>query len=257
MAEPKPKDAPALRQPQKKNLGLRVRPLPEIGDPHSFIRPLDNQPESSQPDSSRLTEPPHPGYDSRPSPSRPDSSQLNNDRLNLIAALPPVGGHMPVPHQITDHLLRHLSPSEQAVYVQLYRLSWGGYRTNYCFITNDKLAERANMSVAQIKKVTAQLQAKGLIEKIARPHGQKVVQGVEYRVRPTNWQLERSQPQNSQPDSSRLESGPNKEKDLKKDQKDFSQCPDCFGSGFWYPEGTAKGARPGCQHPRLRKGSST
>jgi len=32
--------------------------------------------------------------------------------------------------------------------------------------------------------------------------------------------------------------------------RDTSACPDCRGSGWWYPEGTAKGAAR-CRHARL------
>jgi hypothetical protein len=32
--------------------------------------------------------------------------------------------------------------------------------------------------------------------------------------------------------------------------RDTSACPDCHGSGWWYPEGTAKGAAR-CKHARL------
>jgi hypothetical protein len=31
---------------------------------------------------------------------------------------------------------------------------------------------------------------------------------------------------------------------------DISQCPDCFGTGMWYPEGFEKGVAK-CQHKRL------
>lgn len=33
---------------------------------------------------------------------------------------------------------------------------------------------------------------------------------------------------------------------------DASQCPDCFGTGMWYPEGFDKGVAR-CNHDKLRK----
>jgi hypothetical protein len=53
---------------------------------------------------------------------------------------------------------------------------------------------------------------------------------------------------------------PNKEKLLKENNKrenelslDTKSCPDCQGSGFWYPEGVEKGVAK-CKHKRLKEG---
>jgi hypothetical protein len=39
-------------------------------------------------------------------------------------------------------------------------------------------------------------------------------------------------------------------------QADFSDCPDCAGTGFWYPEGTEKGVRR-CSHEKLKSDKHT
>lgn len=39
-------------------------------------------------------------------------------------------------------------------------------------------------------------------------------------------------------------------------QADFSDCPDCTGTGFWYPEGTEKGVRR-CSHEKLKSDKVT
>jgi hypothetical protein len=39
-------------------------------------------------------------------------------------------------------------------------------------------------------------------------------------------------------------------------QADFSGCPDCAGTGFWYPEGTEKGVRR-CLHEKLKSDKLT
>lgn len=39
-------------------------------------------------------------------------------------------------------------------------------------------------------------------------------------------------------------------------QADFSDCPDCAGTGFWYPEGTEKGVRR-CAHEKLKSDKLT
>jgi hypothetical protein len=171
--------------------------------------------------------------------------------LNLIAALPEVKGHLELPYQVLDHLYRHLDPFEQAVYSQLYRLSWG-HKKNRCLISNERLAERANMSLSKVKTTTTALESKGLIQKLERPHGLKVVQGVEYEVFAPSWQAQRSRLPESQPHESQPPHDPNKDKALKENLKgrDASQCPDCWGTSFWYPEGTAKGVAR-CEHRRL------
>jgi DNA replication protein DnaD len=153
-----------------------------------------------------------------------------------------------MPHQIIDHLYPHLDTFEQAVFTQLYRLSWG-YKKQQCRISNDKLAERTGMSVAKVKQVTRALESKGLIKKVDRPHGQNIVQGIEYEVKTSSWGLQRSQPQRSQPHPSQLQHAPNKE--VLKENEKGAGCPDCFGTGFWYPEGIEKGVSR-CQHPRLK-----
>ncbi len=38
--------------------------------------------------------------------------------------------------------------------------------------------------------------------------------------------------------------------------RDTSACPDCHGSGWWYPEGVAKGTAR-CRHLRLDEGSGS
>lgn len=226
-----------------------------------LVSPFASQLQPSQLQPSQLPEPAEIGHDSRPQPDQPRSSQLlqsqpprsqpERSRLDLIAALPEIDGHTEVPHQIIDHLYPHLDTFEQAVFTQLYRLSWG-YKKNTCRISNERLAERTNMSIAKVKQVTRSLEGKGLVEKIDRPHGQNVIQGVEYKVRTSSWQLRRSQPQRSQPDHSQPQHAPNKYKDQKKDQSEsLVDCPDCFGTNFWYPEGKDRGVKR-CKHERVK-----
>jgi hypothetical protein len=235
-------------------------------------------PESSQlSDSSQLPEQPHGGYDSsqlsqssqlQESPQEPsdrpsqssqlrDSKQLQESRLNLLASLPDAKGHMETPFQLLDHLFRHLDPFEQAVYIQLCRLSWG-WKQDRCRVSNPRLAERSNMSLAQVKKVVARLTDKGLIEKTGNVQGYGKDQGVEYIVHAPSWHLSRSrqlQESRQLSRSSQLPQSTNKE-NINIDQKggeaspNFQNCPDCLGTGFFYPNGTGKGVAR-CKHMKL------
>ncbi|HYG10637.1 MAG TPA: hypothetical protein VD835_11855 [Pyrinomonadaceae bacterium] len=211
--------------------------------------------QSSQPQKSletTLTEPPE--------SSQPlQSSQVYKSQVNLLASLPDAKGHMETPFQLLDHLFRHLDPFEQAAYMQLCRLSWG-WKQNRCRVSNPRLAERANMSLAQVKKVVAKLISKGLIEKTGNVQGFGKDQGVEYIVHAPTWQLSRSSQlqQNRQPHrSSQLQQSTNIDKNINIDQKgesaspDLLNCLDCLGTGFFYPEGKAGGVKR-CNHERLK-----
>jgi len=186
------------------------------------------------------------------SPTTPDSpaimvSPSTEDRPNLLSAIPEVRGHTQLPHRYTDHLPRWLSADEQAVYIQLYRLSWG-WGNEVCFISNPKLAERSGVPETSMRRAVKKLIGKGLIEKTDRRFG-GAEQGIEYRV----FTLDRLTNQDRASTKNGLSNTtPNKERVLKENSKaDASQCPDCMGTGFYYPEGTAKGVKR-CEHRKLR-----
>ena len=90
-----------------------------------------------------------------------------------------------------------------------------------------------------MRRTVKKLLGKGLVEKIDRKFGGSE-QVIEYRV----FSLDRltGGDRTSTMDSP-SKMAPNKEKDLKENQKgiDAPLCPDCMGTGFYYPQGTAKG----------------
>src|SRR5215210_494512 len=174
-------------------------------------------------------------------------SPSTEDGPNLLDAIPEVRGHTQLPHRYTDHLPRWLSADEQAVYVQLYRLSWG-WGNEVCFISNPKLSERSGVPETSMRRAVKKLIGKGLIEKTDRRFG-GAEQGIEYRV----FNLDRLTNQDRASNKNGLSNtAPNKERVLKENFKgDASQCPDCMGTGFYYPEGTAKGVKR-CEHRKLR-----
>ncbi|HEV2764544.1 MAG TPA: hypothetical protein VGV38_16310 [Pyrinomonadaceae bacterium] len=216
------------------------RQLPQSGQLQDSRQPDTSQP----PHSSQLPQSDQPAENPQP----PESS------LNLLASLPEQRGHLEIPYQILDHLDRHLDPYEQAVYKQLYRLSWG-FGKNRCRISNPRLAERTNMSEAMVKKVALKLASKGLVEKSGSVQGYGKDQGVEYVVHAPNWQLQRSsqlQERRQLQESWQLQGS--SIKDIKENDKkadDAVACPDCYGTNWWYPQGTAKGVKR-CLHERLK-----
>jgi hypothetical protein len=177
-----------------------------------------------------------------------DSPSIS-DTSNVRSLLPDVKGHTQLPHRYTDHLPRWLSADEQAVYVQLYRLSWG-WGKDTCFISNPKLAERSGVPETSMRRAVKKLIGKGLVEKTNRKFG-GAEQGIEYRV----FNLDRLTGGDRASNMDSLSNvAPNKEKDLKENQKgvDASLCSDCMGTGFYYPQGTAKGVAR-CPHAKLAR----
>ena len=188
------------------------------------------------------------------SPSKSDSltkmvSPSTKDS-QLLALVPHVKGHTELPHAYTDHLARWLSADEQAVYVQLYRLSWG-WGKDTCFISNPRLSERSGVPETSMRRAVKKLASKGLVEKTERVFGSRTEQGIEYRVFLLN-RLSKEDRVSSKDGPSNM--APNKERILKEiDQKgiDASRCPDCMGTGFYYPSGKEKGVAR-CEHKRLK-----
>jgi hypothetical protein len=235
-------------------------------------------------------------------------------------SLPEKAGRLDLPHRYTDHACSLLSPDEQAVYLQLYRLSWG-WGKDTCFISNPRLSERSNVPETTLRRVVKKLVAKKLAEILDRKFGSQREQGIVYRVSkldsPTtadspstmdglsavapnkvNTQKENTQTQAAPAAGVRVGSkftleecrryakhlqstgqGINNpggyattihrtgEADLLIESflhpeatgdtsanLDTSQCPDCNGTGFYYPQGVEGGVAR-CKHQRLRKGS--
>ena len=242
-------------------------------------------------------------------------STEDNLESNFKRSLPEKAGRLDLPHRYTDHACSLLSPDEQAVYLQLYRLSWG-WGKDTCFISNPRLSERSNVPETTLRRVVKKLVAKKLAEILDRKFGSQREQGIVYRVSkldspstadspPTmdrlsavapnkvNTQKENTQTQDAPAASVRVGSkftieecrryakhlqstgqGINNpggyattihrtgeadlliERFLHPEEAntsstfDTSQCPDCNGTGFYYPQGVEGGVAR-CRHERL------
>jgi DNA-binding Lrp family transcriptional regulator len=245
-----------------------------------------------------------------------ESGSRNGRSLNLMASLPDVSGYTKLWHQMTDHLYSQLTTAEQAVHIQLFRLSWG-FGVPTCIIGLPKLAKRVGASATTIQKAIEGLIHKGLIKKLQIINGRGKLQGIEYEITPPPSLLKStSLPESTRlPDSTSLvDSGTNKvntQKESTQTQEmgvrvcsnfsieecrkyakhlqstgqginnpggyattihrtgeadlliesflnpsapvpeiDASQCPDCKGSGFYYPNGPGGGVTK-CKHEKL------
>jgi hypothetical protein len=104
---------------------------------------------------------------------------------SLMDSLPETAGFTKLHHQVVDHLYCQLSPKEQIVHIQLYRLAWGRGCPN-CFISLPKLARRSNLSPRSTADAVSLLESKGLIRKGAVTTGKGKEQGIEYWVTPAS-----------------------------------------------------------------------
>ena len=90
-------------------------------------------------------------------------------------------GYLKVPYTYIDSVIKLLDPYEQAVYLQLFRLSWG-YGKDNCCIGLPKLSERTNMSLSSVQRALTKLIIKKLVEKISWEIGKGKEQGIIYRL---------------------------------------------------------------------------
>lgn len=171
----------------------------------------------------------------------------------LWDALTEQSGHNKLPNTIIDQLCRRLTPNEQAAYQQLFRLSYG-FGKDWCKIGLPKLAERSNMSQTALQTAIKGLKSKGIVIKEGADFGKGKEQGSVYRLPlPASLVFDTSLPR----ETSLPRNTTNKKKDIKDNNKKGSElslntqnCPDCHGTGFWYPEGVEKGVTK-CQHEKL------
>lgn len=201
---------------------------------------------------SRAVDGVHPERRSAPGSPGPGSPGPDSSTVNLWSSLPRVEGHLRLPNVIVDHLYQLLDLQERSVYEQLYRLSHG-YGNQTCRIGYPQLSVRAGMGRTATVQTVERLIKKGLIARVNTVVGGRKEQGSEYWV---------SAPGSSAPGSSGPGSPPpepNKIKALKENikkggashqKRDYSACPDCHGTGMWYPEGYDRGVAR-CRHLNL------
>lgn len=186
-----------------------------------------------------------------------DMTGLNGTPLDLMSSLPDSDGYTKLWHQMTDHLYGQLTTTEQAVHIQLFRLSWG-FNKSSCLIALPKLAQRTNSSERTVQRALEGLIKKGLVKKARVIQGRDKIQGIEYEVTPPP-SLAKSARQAKMTSLDKMATNkwlPINEV-LKETIKngsvaslDIKNCPDCHGTGFSYPNGHGGGVVK-CKHEGL------
>jgi hypothetical protein len=116
----------------------------------------------------------------------PALHEAPSEPFSILNSLPDVDGFILWFHQLTDYLACQLSPHEQAIYLQLYRLSWGfdssGGLSARCIIGFPRLAERSSMAESGARLAAKGLIKKGLVRKAGAVFGKNREQGIEWEV---------------------------------------------------------------------------
>lgn len=212
------------------------------GSQSPAVRRSFRQAGASQNDS----QPPH---DSQP----PDDSQSSTDRLPLKE----VRGYLRLANTVIDSLLPTLDVYEQAVYIQLYRLSHG-FGNFSCKVSLPTLQSRTGVKPTSLKQAIGRLQARGVVEKLSAEIGFGREQGITYWVSPDgrqtygDWQS--SGGSQSPDDTNKIKAFKENKLKGKLSAEEIKSCPDCQGVGMWYPEGIGRGVAR-CYHPSLRRQS--
>jgi hypothetical protein len=237
----------------------RPKPKPKPPRPKPEAKPAPKPPVTpSQPPAAPVPTPrpqPPPSHQQPGSHEQPPSPPTRPPVAEQPGSQQPApsherGGYWRRENYVDDQLARTLDAYSQAVLNQLLRLSWG-YHRDWCHVGLPKLAERCGFSVDRARKSKNVLVARGLVEIVSEDTDNLVpeLRGTTYRVKLPAPPL-RQQGGSQQLPGSRQP--PNKETAFKEQLKTFdaSLCPDCFGSGMYYPDGFSKGVAR-CKHLRL------
>jgi hypothetical protein len=155
--------------------------------------------------------------------------------------------------------LPELDVYSQIILLRIYRLSRGIEDNETCHVGFVKLAKKCQMSRKQAIKCVNKLETLGLIERV--DYIQKGVaksdRGNVYRINlPAVTRPQRTRVQDTRVLDTDNQRTPYKDKSSKETNKEDlashpPDCPDCHGSGFYYPNGVEKGVAK-CKHSSLR-----
>ena len=157
-----------------------------IESPSESVSPVENGAKALQIEGPSDSEGPSKLGEALGGQSPSDLAELSFARrpdFSLLNSLPETAGYELAFHQVTDYLYRQLPTAEQAIYRQLYRLTWGFGRATV-LIGFPRLAERANVGESTARASAKALEAKGLIKRKGMVFGLNHEQGIEWEVYP-------------------------------------------------------------------------
>lgn len=175
------------------------------------------------------------------------------EKLPAVETTPPVEttpaaikkGYQRIPNEVMDNILPTMRPAEQAVYLRLYRLSHG-FNQRTCLISLPALALKCHLSESQTRFAVRNVEARGYIRQVRVEQG-AAKRGIEFEV----WTpMETTPVKSAGVETTGMETTPNIIKNIKDITNRDILCPDCKNTGWYYPEGVAKGVKK-CPHEKL------
>lgn len=229
-----------------------------------------------------INEPEPPRLKPVPAPAT-DTAQVTDTAENTVTAEPPPPSpqitvtaesavtalvshpeqYYSTPNELDDRIMPTLRPSEQVVLRRIFRLTRGFHKTT-CNVSVGKLARACNVSEKKAGEALNLLEDRGFIRRVDSSNKGKTneLRGLTIKcLIPEAVTARTSVSAKSAvtvPRSVSAAGADNKETALKGNTKkgselalDTKDCPDCQGTGFYYPEGAAKGVKR-CEHKKLR-----
>lgn len=167
------------------------------------------------------------------------------------------------PNELDDRIMPTLRPSEQVVLRRIFRLTRGFHKAT-CNVSVGKLARACNVSQKKAGEALNLLEDRGFIRRVDSSNKGKIndLRGLTIEcLIPEAVTAKSAVSAKSTVTAHRsvtAAGSDNKENALKENTKkgselalDTKDCPDCQGTGYYYPEGTAKGVKR-CDHKKLR-----
>lgn len=167
------------------------------------------------------------------------------------------------PNELDDRIMPTLRPSEQVVLRRIFRLTRGFHKAT-CNVSVGKLARACNVSEKKAGEALNLLEDRGFIRRVDSSNKGKTneLRGLTIECLIPEAVTARTAVSAkfavSASRSVTAAGADNKETALKGNIKkgselalDTKDCPDCQGTGFYYPEGTEKGVKR-CEHRKLR-----
>lgn len=194
----------------------------------------------------------------------PPSPQITETAASTVTALVThPEQYYSAPNELDDRIMPTLRPSEQVVLRRIFRLTRGFHKAT-CNVSVGKLARACNVSEKKAGEALNLLEDRGFIRRVDSSNKGKTneVRGliIECLIPEavTAKAAVSAKSTVTAPHSVTAAGADNKRTALKEHTKkggelalDTKDCPDCQGTGYYYPEGTAKGVKR-CEHRKLR-----
>jgi hypothetical protein len=191
----------------------------------------------------------------------PDTTVAHDATVALNTSVE-IRGYGPFTWDLLDRVMPRLDPYEQVVLLRLCRLAWG-HKKDTCRVGYDRLQQACNLKKRKLQEVISKLEFLEYIRRLALEQG-----GADRSMRGTEYQILLPPPPGVQratvalnttvaPNATVALSATNKKNALKEFSKEdlpsrATDCPDCSGTSWVYPNGPEGGVKR-CTHPRVPK----